>query len=504
MATKPGYMLVHTLYEESGANVSWENTADAQYQLDIVYNEDFDKASSGKRWSDIDLYSWSWNDQTGQNGISWSEIETLPAQGLMWRNIEFKDKTWEQWDLDKEATWQWMHQHPVEFTSYRGEGEDTPAPDQGLAWCNIDNTMWSWGSQQEDNGFTWKEISIIPSKGLEWWQHDHNEYSWEDFEQSYSTWKDYEDVPTQGLSWKSLNGRWHRWSDFEKLGAGNDGLTWRELETLPPDNKTQKGAPIDTPLYTKRSMMRVRSIDKDENPSEYLTTSMRRHEPRSLKKYAVPCLEIPTLYEGRQAEITWGNLYGASKYVIERKLDSGYEHLYFDTGELTEHPSDCKKPDELYYEPDCKVHLSTMDQIPLYHKTAKYRIKGCNTTDHSQWLESEAVTIIPVFYRDDKINLSVLSDSEYIVQLNAKEINNWNLINMIVRYDSNILSIIDDSNSLIDSGKKTGNFTIIKQSPGEIQIRCNPAANLTQQWSGLVLPLRFKALKTANTAITLA
>lgn len=50
LIAKPKFLQVPPLYEESTATVSWENVEEAgRYKLDIVYNEDFDTASQGKR-----------------------------------------------------------------------------------------------------------------------------------------------------------------------------------------------------------------------------------------------------------------------------------------------------------------------------------------------------------------------------------------------------------------------------------------------------------------------
>ncbi len=274
MLDKPKFLMVPPLYEERKATVSWENTADADmYELDIVYNETFDQASHGKSWGAIDGADWTWEDQKESNGKSWEQLAVLSAQGLMWRNIEFFDKTWAQWDADLEATWQWMEENSPIFTVYKGPGEDTPAPDQGLNWNTIEVIPWSWADQDGQNGLSWKELSLLPSVGLDWSQHDSNQLTWDEFENKYDSWGSFETQPARGLTWASLEARRLNWAGFESLGDNSDGLTWEQLEHLQPDNQTHKGCEIAIPLHSKWAMLRVRAVGNND-ASEYLITGI--------------------------------------------------------------------------------------------------------------------------------------------------------------------------------------------------------------------------------------
>lgn len=498
MNINTNFLLVPSLYEASSATVSWENVHDSdRYELDIVFNDSFDRAGIGKTWSDAKIADWTWSDQNMDTGLTWQQMDALPAQGLMWRNLEFMNQSWDALDADRSVTWKWIQEHPVCFTTYSGAGEDIPAPDQGLAWSNIDSKTWSWADQHAEDSRTWKDISLLPSVGLYWHQHDQNSFTWTEIESKYTDWRDFEIQPPRGLCWGSLEGKWLSWEKSGHAEETDDGLSWWDIEHLPPDNQTHKGTVVKTPLYTKSSMLRVRTINKNHLPSTYLTTGQIKHNPRSLASYRPPCIHIPKLYEGKPAEIIWGNLYGASQYILERKCDNGYDLYHNTQGNPIAHSPECNESNAHYYGPDCKMHLACIDQIPYGQKTAQYRIRGYNTTDHSQCLESEVVTIIPVFYRDDQTNFTIEEGKLYAVQLNALAIHAFDSIIMKLKYDPTVLcldQIIAD----------TDIQDVCIQDNGALSFRCTKSIRSGSEWSGLVMIVQFKASYSGITGITLS
>lgn len=605
-ATKPNYLLVPPLYEESTAGVSWENLSDAaRYQLEMVFNQDFDAAGRGKSWSDTELADWQWADQEEPGGLTWQDFETLPAQGLMWRNLEFRDKTWALWDDEDTATWRWMQEQPMSFTAYSGPGEDVPAPDQGRTWANMDSDAWQWSAQEDDGGRSWKEIALLPSVGLMWRQHDQNGHTWTDMENAYDDWGVLENQQPRSLCWGSLEGRWLTWDEMEAPGGG---LTWAELEHLPPDNQTHKGCAVEIPLYMKSSMLRVRSVDGQEQAGDFLTTAMIKHLPRSLAKvkppclhlpdkiyeegraeiiwgdlygaqgfvverqmnggefaevfrgwgdplkmpcqvldgiwdvachfssvvdiplyaktvafrvkafnttdesqyivsatvktlprslakYKPPCLHIPELHEGRPAEIAWGDLYGASGYILERKGSGEYEKCFDGAGRAIPHPEGCAKPAEHANGPDCKKHLACTDQVPYCEKTARYRLKGYNTTDSSQYQESADIAVIPVFYRDDSTSFAARANGKYLVQINARGVGDFENIPMTLQYPDDVLKL--------EELTTTGIRDVVK-GRGQVEFRSARPRQTTGSWDGLLLTALFSGVKTAAAVVELS
>jgi len=503
MLAKTTCLHIPPLYEEGTARILWESSDDADgYELDVHYDEDFETASTGKTWSDIKNAELSAAEIEALD-LTWKQIAKLPAQGLRWRNIEFYNPTWEQIKASN-MTWQDIQRLPVEFTVYRGTGEKTQGPDQGLVWANIDGSGLSW-FEIAGLGLNWEDFMFRPSIGINWSQIQSENLSWVGIEAIGRTWHDFERQAARGLGWGSLDGRFLAWQEIE----GRD-LTWKQFENLPPDSNTHIAHTVDIPIYKKKAIFRVRAY-KDGEYSDYLTSSLISTLPRSLAKYKPPCLHIPELHEGKTADIVWGDLYGASGYVLERKLgNKEYAGVFNGSGKTVPHPSGCKKPDELYYTPDCKQHLSCTDQIPYYEKTVQYRIKGYNTTDSSQYLETVVVPIIPVFYRDDSVRASVISGGKYLVQLHAKEIEDFEAITMSLKYDPTALQlerfVLEKPIGKTDTGGNayTGNVREVSYMSDLVRFQCIRQMRASKEWNGLIASVRFKALRTGSTDITLS
>ena len=491
------------LYEEGTARIMWESSDGAGgYELDVHYDEDFETASTGKTWSDIENARLSAAEIEALD-LTWEQIAKLPAQGPRWRNIEFHNPTWGTIDASN-MSWQDIQKLPVEFIVYRGAGEKTQGPDQGLAWANIQSEGLNW-AEMEALGWSWDDFMFRPSVGINWSQVQSEDLSWTEIESRGQTWHDFERQAARGLGWGSLDGRFLDWSEIK---AKN--LTWKQFESLPPDSKTHIAHMVAIPIYKKKAIFRVRGY-KDGEYSDYLTSSLINTLPRSLAKYKPPCLHVPELHEGKTADIVWGDLYGASGYVLERKLgNKEYAGVFDGPGKAVPHPTGCKKPEELYYTSDCKQHLACTDKIPYYEKTARYRIKGYNTTDSSQYLESAAVPIIPVFYRDDSARASVTSGGKYLVQLHAREIEDFEEIIMSLKYDPAALQlerfVLEKPIGKTDTGGKAyaGNVREVSQASGQARFQCVRQMMASKEWNGLIVSVRFTALRTGSTDITLS
>jgi hypothetical protein len=203
---------------------------------------------------------------------------------------------------------------------YKGSGEDVPAPDQGLDWNTIEVSDWNWGNQDGPDGLTWKEISLLPSVGMDWSQHDANRLTWEEFEAKYDNWKEFETQAAHGLSWESLDARRLNWNGFESLGDNGGGLTWEELEHLQPDNQTHKGCGIQIPLCSKWAMLRVRAVGNND-ASEYLITGIVRILP-------VFCREATLKWQAKagmryRVSIEWRNLRNPEKVPLTFRYGTG-------------------------------------------------------------------------------------------------------------------------------------------------------------------------------------
>jgi len=233
MLRKPACLHIPALREDDTARIMWESVEEAQgYELDVHFDEDFKAASTGRRWSDVDMSGHDWS-EINYSGLSWGEIESLPSQGLRWRNIEFHNRAWAEIDAQG-LSWAQMQKLPVEFTIYRGPGEKTQGPGQGLSWVQLDAKKLGW--------------SKIESKG--------------------KTLREFELLAMYGLMWGSLDARFLSWAEIESRN-----LTWREFETQPADSNIHIAHDVDIPLFKTKAIFRVRAFN-DAGYSEYLMSSL--------------------------------------------------------------------------------------------------------------------------------------------------------------------------------------------------------------------------------------
>lgn len=503
MVTKTTCLHIPPLYEEGAARIMWESSDGADgYELDVHYDEDFETASIGKTWSDIENAGLSAAEIEALNS-TWEQIAKLPAQGLSWRNIEFRSPAWSAIDAST-VSWQDVQKLPVEFTEFKGEGEKTQGPDQGLAWANIDSSGLSW-SENEALGWNWEDFMFRPSIGINWSQIQSENLSWAETEAIDRTWYEFECQAARGLGWGSLDGRFLDWLEIE---AKN--ITWKQFEDSPPDSNTHIAHTVDIPIYKKKAIFQVRAYKENGESSEYLTSSLINTLPRSLAKYKPPCLHIPELHEGKMTDIVWGDLYGASGYVLERKQgNKGYAGVFDGPGKPVAHPAGCKKPDELYYTPDCKQHLACTDQIPYNEKTVGYRIKAYNTTDGSQYLTSAIMPVIPVFLREDRISWTATAGKRYRLEIEGQGIRIFSPVTMNVEYPAANLQMMDFAVQVPGIFIQTGvnasaQLEILSQQNGKIQFRCTRKILTDKEWSGSVTVMELLALKTGPVTVTLS
>ncbi len=108
MLDKSGCVHIPPLYEEGTAKIFWESVDGADgYELDMHFDEDFEAASHGLAWSDVDISNADW--ETLQNAdMTWEAFQNLPAQGRSWRSWEFENASWQEFEENKMTERQWF------------------------------------------------------------------------------------------------------------------------------------------------------------------------------------------------------------------------------------------------------------------------------------------------------------------------------------------------------------------------------------------------------------
>ncbi|MDR2931519.1 MAG: hypothetical protein LBV27_00260 [Oscillospiraceae bacterium] len=514
---KPEYLYIPPVYEESTATISWKNSPGVDYyELDTVFDETFEAAEHGKTWADMELGDYDWiRLQTlgpAGDGLTWSAIEGLDAQGLMWRNLEFMDRRWGDWDNDPNTTWAWLQTHPCVFTVYAGPGRDVAAPDQGLPWQELDGRGHTWSAialaGPNGDGRTWQEFEFLQRVGLTWGQLDSDTLSWTQFEQRYAAWSALEEERARGLTWGGLDARRLMWAEIGALSG--DGLTWAALEHLPADDETQRGCDTTIPLYTKKSMFRLRAFDNAGNATDYITSQFIHHLPRSLKKETPPCLHIPEIREGRTARLIWGELYGASHYILERSLDgAAFTVLYDGTGNKVAAGAGYTCDVYDMRPPHFVQHFAFDDTVPYNKKRVVYRLKAYNTTDASRYRTSAEIKIIPVFERSDTYAFPVSKDAFYTVMLAGSDVPSFAHVYMAVVDRAGLLTLEDaaahcDGVQLAPGDYKEAKLRILPASAGALSFESMISVPAGFKRDGMVTLLKFKARNSGTAQLVLS
>jgi len=120
---------------------------------------------------------------------------------------------------------------------------------------------------------------------------------------------------------------------------------------------------------------------------------------------------------------------------------------------------------------------------------------------------------IPIasFTHDGNATLDVLQGGKYLIQLDAFEVEEFEENVMQLTYDPTILELeqlsLEDPYEADDAQEKsyTGNqLREVTHLPGRLQFQCAQQMREGNDWSGLVLTARFRALRAGNTAISLS
>ena len=240
-----------------------------------------------------------------------------------------------------------------------------------IAWETVN------GATAYDLGLRYDESFEQSSYGKTWGDIQKDEASWNAIQANSLSWQAIHNLPTEFTLYKGL-GVPPAWTAF-----GNQ----------PPDNNPHTAYILDIPFYNEKIALRVCAINATEY-SEFNTSALIDILPRKLAGCTPPCLHIPALYREGSVDIVWGELFDASAYVLERKLDNNAFIKLFEGLGTADGFTGCDKSQELLGTPDCKRHFSFTDTIPTGVSTAVYRIKGVNSVGQSLYLTSETKAVL--------------------------------------------------------------------------------------------------------------
>ncbi len=308
---------------------------------------------------------------------------------------------------------------------------------------------------QASTGYTWDNIATINAS---WSQYDQEDLTWQQIENRLSMGQSWERLDYNGFSWAEIEAKFYTWQQLESLevnfeifrGAGTDcssfeeGSAWYELEAL---NKTWSD--IESMNYSWDDWEKMKQFGLSWNSIEAKWLSFHEWESKGL-----------TFAE------------------LDRQMDA-------------------------------EEHRGMTDFIRIGSKNATYRIKAYNSAgDESDYLTTSQLPVIPIFYRDSEAKYPVESGKSYCILLTAADVHGLNRVNMNLRYDSNILELVDmsaqsDTKVLIPGNYQKEYLELYSHFNGNMWFRSTRPVNADECFSGIIALVKFTAKQSGTATVSL-
>lgn len=335
----------------------------------------------------------------------------------------------------------------------------------------------SWGSV---DGAISYQLEVVfdmtfeqASTGRSWTALEAARKTWAQFEAENLSWEELEALSARGVTWQNIEFEDLTW---EQIEAKN--LTWSDIET-----------------FAVRFIIFDGLGEPVRGPDQGLTWAFIDSQGKTWAQIDADGLtwqEFELLSDPSARGISWAGLEG--RFLSWDDIEA--KGLTWDEFEnLT---------------PDNRTHMTFTTIIPLYKRTASFRVRAFNGTTYSPYLTSPLIPIIPVFHRDDVLNLEVRRGSHYPVQLHARGIGDFREIIMRLRYASAALQLerlaLERPGAKDDMFGKTyaPNHREAFRTSGRLDFQGIKQMRPGNDWNGMVVSILFKALRTGSTDITLS
>lgn len=330
----------------------------------------------------------------------------------------------------------------------------------------------SWGAGETDTNYIVERVfneSFLQAKsGYTWDNIDSTNEPWSRYDQADLNWNQIEIRTGKGQSWERLDYEQLSWSQLE-----NRSFTWHQLETQEISFEIFKGPGARrSGIEQGCTWLELDELNKDwislENPGHTWVE-----------------WENETL-----AGISW------------ESIDSRW--LTFNEWEekgFTFHELDTQKHIE--------EHRGMTDSIPIGSNNAMYRIKAVNSNeDESDYLTSEQIPVIPIFYRSSTMEYSVKAGKRYVVLLKAQEVVGLEKVRMNLRYNPYLLELTSlaagSQRRITEPGiYPEENVRIYSSIPGKLRFQSTKQLRQNECFSGSIALVEFIARGTGSAAVTL-
>lgn len=330
----------------------------------------------------------------------------------------------------------------------------------------------SWGAVESDKKYIIERVFNEPFLqailGYTWDNIESTNNSWSMYDQASLTWHQIENRTGKGQHWEFLDYKQLSWSQFE-----NQLYTWQQLERQETCFEIFKGSGDERPgIEHGCTWLELDELNKTWASLEIFGQSWEDCENNTLPG------------------LSWESI--ASRWLTFNKWDEK---------NLTFHELDTQKQIE--------KHQGITDSIPIGALNTMYRIKAYDINGkESDYLETEQVPVIPIFYRNSTMEYPVKIGKRYTVLLKAQEVSGLDNIRMNLRYDPYLLELINLTNGSLRSVVKPGNYPeenlrIYSNIPGKLWFQSTRKLNQNECFSGSIALVEFIAKGTGFASISL-
>ena len=330
----------------------------------------------------------------------------------------------------------------------------------------------SWGAVEADKNYilerVFNESFLQALSGYTWDNFDSTNDPWSRYDQDALTWHQIETRTGKGQHWECLDYQQLSWSQFE-----NHSYTWQQLENREISFEIFKGLGDEHPgIEQGRTWLELDELNKTWSRLEESGHSWDEGE-----KVTLP-------------GISWES-FESRRLTFDEWKGKG----------LTFHELDTQKQIE--------EHRGMTDFIPIGASNAMYRIKAYDSQgDESDYLTTEQMPVIPVFYRSSTMEYPVKTGKRYAVLLKAQEVSGLDKIRMNLRYDPYLLELTSlaagNLRSIIESGNyPEENLRIYSNIPGKLWFQSTRQLSQNECFSGSIALVEFIARGTGSAAVSL-
>ncbi len=304
--------------------------------------------------------------------------------------------------------------------------------------------------------------------GYTWDNYDSTYGSWNKHEQELFNWNQIESLTGKGRTWENLDYEHLYWSQIE-----DSFYTWKQFELQDISFEIFRG------LGSKKAGVNPGIIWLD------LDDLIRNWNGLELSGYSWEEFELLSL-----PGISWDDIEARWQTFDEWEKNAftfqEWENQW-DEGE----------------------HQEMTDSISIGATTAAYRMKAYNADgDTSEYLTTDILPVIPLFYRNDTAHYPVQAGKRYWVLLRAADVYGLDQIRMNLCYDPQLLTLTNfaahTSGYVYKPGKyPEAHLDIYYNSPGKVRFQSTQPMQQDECFSGSITLVEFTAKENGTAKVSL-